>query len=216
MDLTAKPCLDPIGPRDFSENPTNSAQPLALPGAQTASTRTAVCQFRNTVSPKLSSRGWWMKGHGQLSSQGSWGALQAGGAGACRGMFPYKLPWYPGESWIVPEDELKCRVAAGLEVRNPFSYQGEALWGPSVQNFECSFAAITLQIRQLETQQSSPGLLLWLLVFPCHKLQFPQHFRGGLCCALPLYSPSNPRNLKLQCLVAGIDPVTAFKCFAFI
>lgn len=63
MDLTGKPCLDPLGSIDFSENPIYSAQPLHPPGDQAARTDgvSGFTQIRNTVLPKLSSKGWWME-----------------------------------------------------------------------------------------------------------------------------------------------------------
>lgn len=154
MDLTAKPCLDPIGTINFSENPTYSAQPLHLPGDQAASTRTdgvsGFTQIRNTMSLKLSPKGQW-KVMTSSHLRAAWGVLQAGSSGGCSGMFLYRQPWHTGESWIIPEEELKCRVAAALEVRNPFSYQGEALWGASVQNFRVQFSSHNTSKRQLET-----------------------------------------------------------------
>lgn len=130
MDLTAKPCLDPIGPRDFSENPTNSAQPLPLPGAQKASTRTAVCQFRNTVSPKLSSRGWWMEGPwpalipGQLRGSPGWGirSLQRD-VSLQTALIPWRILDCP-RGWA--EVQSGCRPGG----QEPFFIPGGSTLGP--------------------------------------------------------------------------------------
>lgn len=101
------------------------------------------------------------------------------------------------------------------EVQNGCSSGGqEPFFIPGGSTLRCFSAKLWVNFSSHSTSnktagnitQSNPGLVLWLLVFPCHKLQFPQqgsfsHFRAGLCCAFPLYSPSNPRNLKLKCLV---------------
>lgn len=153
--------------------------------------------------------GEW-KSHDQLSSQGS---LRGSPGWEFR-----RLRWDVSLqtallSWRILDhprgQSEKCRMAAALEVRNPFSYQGEALWGPSVQNLSAIF--LPWHFKWDSWKHNSPGLILWLLVFPCHKLQFPQHFGEGLCCALPLYSPSNPRNLKLKCLTCWDRSYYCFK-----
>lgn len=77
MDLTAKPCLDPVGPIDFSENPTRSAQPFqfTFQEIEQQAQDLAVCQdlHRSETQWALNSApgaGEW-KSHDQLSSQGS-------------------------------------------------------------------------------------------------------------------------------------------------
>lgn len=78
----------------------------------------------------------------------------------------YKLPCYAGEFLFTPEDELVCRMAASLEVRNPCLDAWGSTLGSLSAKFWVQFSSHNTSNKVAgNITESSPGFVLWLLVF---------------------------------------------------